>query len=226
MRRNLEHTQQSGAIKQPTLSGKAGRPGRQANGGLIASGTPIAHGGRIAGGAPEIANPRFGSVFAPVVYRSVAGPKPGGLIDRRQQIDPRQTTYAHPFAGGGYHSIASQMLLPAMTRWNGFTTLPASSPSVQPHERGTFFQEKLTPKVKMQFGTNQTGVRPDTAFKRQPRVMVRRAQVRSAPATEHISREVRPPSFQSFNHLVYDPNNSLYGGHGRWGLLKRGANEP
>lgn len=214
---------------QPILSDQPKRPGRQGNGGIIASGTPIHHGGRIAGGAPDIANPALVGTFAPIVYRSPAGAgaSPGGLVDKAQQANPRSTNYVHPFSGGKYFSINSQQLLPGLGHWNGFITPYHDVPSNQPHERGTFFQNKITPTVKTQFGARMSGPRPDTAFHRNPKVHIARGQVRTAIATEHISRELRPPSFESFNHLTGDPTNfnSLYGHGGRWGNLKRSAQE-
>jgi hypothetical protein len=220
-----------GGIKQQVLSKPHAKAlGRQTNGAMIASGTAISNPGRIAGGAPGVANPQFHSVFAPIVYRNPLGATPGGLIDRRQQIDPASTQFAHPFSGGRYRSTASHILLPRLTNWNGFVVHDAETPLLQPHERGTFFRRGHTPAIKMQFGANQSGTPADTAFHRQPQIKLPHPVVKSVTPTEKLSPVYKPPSFLSFNRLVSNATNtsaasSQYGAGGRWAQLKRGANE-
>jgi hypothetical protein len=214
----------SSGIRQQQLSVKPGYPGRDDNGAIIGSGTPIYNRGRIAAGAQGIPNPAGISTFAPTVFRNPAGTSPGGLIDKFQQIDPTKTVFGHPWGGTGYRSISSQMQIPALTSWNGFLTHQADTPSVQPNARGKFFQKKVTPTVKMQFGVNLIGPRPDTAFRRQSRVHVQRPQTNRVQPTEKLSFVHNPPSFISNNTLRVSPMNSNYGWGGRWGTVKRSAN--
>lgn len=194
-------------------------------GGLIASGVPVRHGGRIAGGAPGITNPKTHQTHAPRVYLNPLGFTPGGLIDKKQQIDPSKTVFSHPFSGGTYLSISSQQILPPIGNWNGFNVRMEATPELQPHEKGTFFQKKITPPVKMQFGTNQTGRPPDTAFQRQPKLVLPRPNLRSMTPTEKLTNTQNLFSFVSYNHLRADPLNSTYGDYGRWGKIKRSASE-
>lgn len=223
-----------GGIKQQTLSAKIGKiPGREANGAIRASGKPIRNPGRIAGGAPDIPNEQFWSVHAPNAWRNPLGSTPGGIIDKKQQIDPEMTAaFAHPNSGGRFRSTSSQVLLHNSGRqmaigiWNGFVVHQGDIPASQPHERPPFFRKTLTPPIKTQFGAHASNASPppDTAFHRQPQAVLPRPLVTSVVPTEKLVRGFPRASFQSFNRLVSDPNNSDYGFNGRWGQLKRSAN--
>lgn len=193
---------------------------------LPASGRSMANPGRIAGGAPGVTNPALVSVYPQTNTPAVAGSRPGGLIDKKQQADPSITQYAHPFDGGnsGYKSISTQQRLPAFSMWNGFVYRTDAQPELQPHEHGTFFQKKIIPAVKTVGGTRQTGPKSDTAFHPKKQQVKARPSVKGTIPTEKISRSVRPPSFVTSNTLRFDPNNSR-SGEGRWSTVKQSANE-
>lgn len=190
---------------------------------LPASGRSIANPGRIAGGAPGI-DTRSGSVFPRSVFHTLLhGNRPGGLIDKKQQVNPESTQFGHPFDADGYISVSSQEIIEPIGNWNGFAMQTSEIPELQPHEHGTFFQTKVKPIVKTIGGAAGTQ-KSDTTFHPKPKIKLPRPTVVSSIPTEKISRRVKPPSFVTANTLRMDPNNSHHG-IGRWSQVKRGASE-
>lgn len=203
---------------------------------MIATG--IRKEGRLAGGAVTPHTYR-GSVFggeklAPI--KLPTGASSVGLIDKQQQKDPASTIYQHPF-GDSHRKVATQKKLPPRTGFNVTTQLnplTQNVPHVGLNTRGTFFvRNKVTPVVKMQFGANQSGRKPNTAF--HPRATVAGPQpvVKSAPATEKVINRTKIPSFvstgnmwgQSNHSFISGKPNTLSGaiGKGRWQTTKGGV---
>jgi len=192
---------------------------------LPASGKSVANPGRIAAGAPGIA--QCASVFPAntISVPSVSSNRPGGLIDKKQQANPQSTAgQGHPFDGtSGYMSVSTQPQTPALDNWNGEVLPTDQTPEIAPYEHGTFFQKKVTPVIKTVGGTNQSGVKSDTSFHPRKKMLQARPATPSSVPTEIRSRAVHPPSFATHNILRYDPNNSS--SSGRWATVKRSANE-
>lgn len=200
---------------------------------IIGSGRGV-NPGRIAGGAPGIANYSGSDVFGTSVYSSLAGHAPGGLIDKKQQADPSSTVFAHPFDNGKYRSTSTLPKQHPLTAWNVTTVLNPirqQVPEIMPHERGSFFRRKLTPAVKTQFGGNKTGLKSDTAFHPQRIRFMPPPAVRSSYDTAKIQNRVKPPSFDTTGNLWGSGNHSYIEGHinpvdgrlgvGRWATRKR-----
>jgi hypothetical protein len=200
---------------------------------IIASGKGV-NKGRLAAGAPGVENYLDGP-FSDRVQRQAHGDRPGGLIDKKQQINPELTVFAHPFDSGKYRGSATNALQPPKTFWdviNYYNPLTQNVPEIAPHEKGKFFRQKVTPIVKSVFGANQVGKRSDTAFHPSNNVVVMKPPVaNTAIATEKMVNRMRPPSFESMGNLWNSANHSFIDGHpntvagqvgvGRWHTIKR-----
>lgn len=200
---------------------------------LIGSGKGV-NPGRLAAGAPGVDDYK-GHVFGlrSVFSNPLHGNRPGGLIDKQQQIDPASTTFGHPFDGGGYRSISTLPMDKARTGANVtqlFNPLKRV-PEIAPHERGTFFRKKVVPIVKTQFGAAKSGLQSDTAFHPQVKRVEARQDVKSSYSSEKIQRTDRPPSFETRGNLWASGNHSFIAGKpntitgdvgkGRWNTTKR-----
>jgi len=200
---------------------------------IIGSGKGV-NKGRIAGGADDISMYR-GSVFAKRAYSNPAqGNRPGGLIDKRQQVDPESTLYGHPFDGSNYRGSATNKLQEPVTYWNvihPFNPL-GHVPEIPPNQHGNFFHNKVEPEVKTVFGANKTGKRSDTAFHPDSKVLVyQRPSARSSKSTEKVINKARTPSFETIGNMWNNSNHSFVAGHpntvtgqigtGRWSTVKR-----
>jgi hypothetical protein len=194
--------------------------------------------GRLAGGAPTQHTYR-GNVFGRTAYPSpVHGNTPGGLIDKRQQVDPASTTFGHPFDGGNYRSTASYKHIAARTGFNVIVQvnpLTHSVPEIGLHEHGAFFDRKLgTPIVKTQFGANHSGAQSDTSFHAQVKPTEPATLPKSALEGAKVMRTPSAPkSFHSTGNLWSSGNHSFIQGRpntvngqigtGRWNTMKRSA---
>lgn len=192
--------------------------------------------GRLAGGAVK-KDTYQGSVFGKrAVYpTAVHGNTPGGLIDKKQQIDPASTTFGHPFDGGGYRSTATQKKVPPKTTFNNvhaFDPIKQNVPEIMPHERGAFFlRGKEIPIVKTQGGANQTGKKSDTSFHPESKKFEKQAAPNSAPDTTKVQNKDKIPSFVSTGNMWGSGNHSYIKGRpntisgavgtGRWNTIKR-----
>jgi len=202
---------------------------------IIASGKGV-NPGRLAAGAPGVELYR-GGVFSDRINNPAKGNRPGGLIDKQQQMDPRSTKFAHPFDNGDFRSTATNELQPAVTYWNvirPFRTFGrrAQVPEISPHEHGKFFRSKIEPQVKTVFGAAKSGKQSDTAFHPNNNVVVRVPPVpKSAASGERKQRVQKLPSFESTGNLWNNANHSFIEGHpnpvtgqmgvGRWQTVKR-----
>lgn len=208
---------------------------------MIATGTRKQ--GRLAGGAvtPSTYAPKGSGVFGShrAVYSTApAGPRPGGLIDKRQQIDPASTTFGHPFDGGGYRSTATlkkvepKIFSPSSA--TGLNPLTQHVPEIGPHERGTFFlRGKQQPIVRTVGGARMSGLKSNTPFHPQGKTYAPQPKPTSAPDTAKIINKSRTPSFQSHGNLWGSGNHSFIKGRvntisgtvgtGRWNTVKVGA---
>jgi hypothetical protein len=179
------------------------------------------------------------SVFSKNAYPiMVHASTPGGLIDKKQQIDPMSTTFGHPFDGGNYQTTATQQKDPPRTSFDTINALnPLKTvPEIQPHERGSFFKKRTSvPVVKTQFGANKSGAKSDTSFHKTKKVFIQPPPIRTARATEKVINKAGPriPSFASTANLWGKENSSFTKGavnpisntvgSGRWQTVKRSA---
>ena len=199
---------------------------------LPASGVGV-NKGRIAGGAEFIR--KLGSVFSHRQYPSPAhGNRPGGLIDKRQQVDPSSTIYGHPFDGSDYRPTATSELVPPITGFEVtmlLNPLTHQVPEIMPNQRGRFWREKLKPSVKTIGGTNKSGKESDTPFHPKNKVVVPNSMMRTATEMAKFQNKHRLPSFSSNGNLWNQANHSFIAGRvntitgdvgaGRWHTVKR-----
>jgi hypothetical protein len=174
------------------------------------------------------------SVFSKNTYPVlVHGNTPGGLVDKKQQVNPYGTTFGHPFDGGDYQSTATGKLVPPQTGHDvirRFNPLKQNVPEISPHEKPSFFTRKFTPVVKTQFGANASGKKADTAFHPQRKFQVQPTRASSATPTEKVGKG-SIPSFRSSSNLWGSQNHSFSVGavnpisgnlgQGRWSTIKR-----
>jgi hypothetical protein len=189
--------------------------------------------GRLAGGAPE-PHTYKGSVFGSrsAILNPVHGNRPGGLIDKRQQVDPSSTTFGHPFDGGGYRSTSTQHKLEPKTGFNlihQVNPLKQNVPEVQPNARGNFFSKRGPRPIIRTVGGATSGKNfSSSAVKLSTQITIKSTQ-----STEKIINKEKTPSFESNANLWGKDNHSFLKnvrnpisgtvGVGRWQTEKRSA---
>lgn len=186
--------------------------------------------GRLASGAYSTNSPIKGDPFphrgAPVNPAPSGGPF--GSPTNLAMPNNRVTTPAeNPL--DTMRNTATQKAEPALTQVGLKQISPTGTvPLIQPQEKGTFFNRKVVPVDKTQFGATTSG-KANTPFHPQPQTVV----PQSAPKSSVYSERLNPPSFFSTGNLWGDKNNSFISGVaspgtgkvgvGRWQITKRGA---
>lgn len=180
--------------------------------------------GRLATGSyTGGATPIKGSVFGNRP-RDNSGIVEGGL---KMANDRTTTVYASPISD--YHNTTTQDVQPARTTFYTELVSVHKAPSIQPHEKGTFFQRKVYPLEDMKFGGSKSDP-ADTPFHPMPNKKIPQPTPRSAVDGAHV----RVPSFSSTQNIWSDQHNSFVQnrptaanpgriGAGRWNTVKRGA---
>lgn len=180
--------------------------------------------GRLATGSYGEKSPITGSVFGNRPRIASPHPEEGGLA---MDNDRTKTVYANSLSD--YHNTTTQKTEPPRVVFYSEEVPVHAAPSIQPHEKGTFFQTKIFPVNDMKFGGSK-GSPSDTAFHAEPEREIPRPTPRSAIDGAHVEAV----SFNSHNNLWYDQNNSFINGQstpanpdrtgaGRWNVTKKGA---
>jgi len=178
--------------------------------------------GRLGTGAYGVAIK--GDPFAPTPSPSPpTGTQQGGLY---MPEDRTSTVYQHPLQGR--RNVSKSNIPPARPTFYASLTTVSKNPSIQPHEKGKFFNLHTPSLGRTKFGAAGTEV-SDTAFHRNPKPAIPNPAPRSALDSTHVYAV----SFHSENNLWFDPNNSFLGsvpsptsgrtGTGRWNITKKGV---
>jgi hypothetical protein len=188
--------------------------------------------GRLASGAYKKISPIRGDCFPVSPVNDNAMPVEGGI---RMLDDRTATVYRYPNSTARDTATQQKVAAMQMVAANSTILTPTvqgkdnshNIPDIGPHERGKFFNDKVIPQTKTQFGASNDKA-SNTAFHPKKQPILPRPPLSSS---ARIARKDFLPSFESNNNLWSDQNNSFLSnranvsgaglGSGRWAITKR-----